>query len=642
MRSSEDGVSGTVLQRLMQEHLRYGTGGTVGGSENDSIIGVPHMLSPSNPVSTENLLLEEDGHLVPLCQPVPPQTQPRQEPQGQEHQGTLSVPGLGSLELPSYEEAKTQSQLFRGHQSQNDQQISAQSFIGVTPPRDEGLAELKEGHVRSLSERIMQLSLERNGAKQSRGPSILSPKETPETPENSPSPNNKSSKATAPPPPPPLPSIKTYLDHRGPPPEYPFKLKTHSIYPSSVSPGPQSLELSNEPSHTSSLIPHQVALSQYQPQSPLQLQCHPGQLVPGETFAMVSQTQQMLAILSEENQRLKQELLSQSEKAGKLQRLEAEVGRLSDAYESLVKSSSKRESLDKTMRIRLEGEIRRLHDFNRDLRGERDNTEIFCTLKEQEGLSHRRESIKEMERLEVEVETLRSGNEDQRHHIEILEQALNNAQSKVVRLEEELRKKQVYVERVERLQLALGQLQTACEKREQLEKRLRTRLERELEALRSQQVKHQDVSHAHPKVALLDLLREREERILGLEADMMRWEQKYLEESAMRQFAMEAAATAAAQRYTHDPLPLPHGNDNCLDLHAQLLEKDAMIKVLQQRSRRDSVPLRPARSTPSITIATGLHSRQTSHTERGELQSWKGSASKYTNTFENRKKKINK
>lgn len=53
--------------------------------------------------------------------------------------------------------------------------------------------------------------------------------------------------------------------------------------------------------------------------------------------------------------------------------------------------------------------------------------------------------------------------------------------------------------------------------------------------------------------ALLDLLREREERILGLEADRMRWEQKYLEESAMRQFAMEAAATAAAQRYTHTP-----------------------------------------------------------------------------------------
>ncbi len=39
---------------------------------------------------------------------------------------------------------------------------------------------------------------------------------------------------------------------------------------------------------------------------------------------------------------------------------------------------------------------------------------------------------------------------------------------------------------------------------------------------------------------------------------MTRWEQKYLEESAMRQFAMEAAATAAAQRsvHTHERLPV--------------------------------------------------------------------------------------
>lgn len=43
-------------------------------------------------------------------------------------------------------------------------------------------------------------------------------------------------------------------------------------------------------------------------------------------------------------------------------------------------------------------------------------------------------------------------------------------------------------------------------------------------------------------------LREREEQVLALEADITRWEQKYLEESTMRQFAMDAAATAAAQR----------------------------------------------------------------------------------------------
>lgn len=34
-----------------------------------------------------------------------------------------------------------------------------------------------------------------------------------------------------------------------------------------------------------------------------------------------------------------------------------------------MKGSAKRESLEKTMRNKLEGEIKRLHDFNRDLRG---------------------------------------------------------------------------------------------------------------------------------------------------------------------------------------------------------------------------------------------------------------------------------
>lgn len=48
---------------------------------------------------------------------------------------------------------------------------------------------------------------------------------------------------------------------------------------------------------------------------------------------------------------------------------EIEIQRISEAYEGLVKTTAKRESLDKAMRNKLEGEIRRLHDFNRDLRG---------------------------------------------------------------------------------------------------------------------------------------------------------------------------------------------------------------------------------------------------------------------------------
>lgn len=48
----------------------------------------------------------------------------------------------------------------------------------------------------------------------------------------------------------------------------------------------------------------------------------------------------------------------------------------------------------------------------------------------------------------------------------------------------------------------------------------------------------------------MEHLREKEERILALEADMTKWEQKYLEESVMRQFALDAAASVATQRDT--------------------------------------------------------------------------------------------
>ncbi|OCT96181.1 hypothetical protein XELAEV_180138588mg, partial [Xenopus laevis] len=48
-----------------------------------------------------------------------------------------------------------------------------------------------------------------------------------------------------------------------------------------------------------------------------------------------------------------------------------------------------------------------------------------------------KEHFKEKERLERELAALRTTSEDQRRHIEILDQALNNAQAKVIKLEEE-------------------------------------------------------------------------------------------------------------------------------------------------------------------------------------------------------------
>ncbi|KGL90154.1 Angiomotin-like 1, partial [Charadrius vociferus] len=686
MRGAEEVAAGTVLQRLIQERLRYGN-----PSENMNLLAIQHQATgsagPSNSTastlsSAENLTPEE-----------PPMVQPsgRQEPQGQEHQGDGAAmekqprapqPPHGTEELPTYEEAKAQSQFFRGQPPPATTAAAPPGFYGASGPKsrtegrptvnransgqahkDEALKELKQGHVRSLSERIMQLSLERNGAKQ-----------------HPPAPGGgKGFKATPPP--------GKATDPRGPPPEYPYKGKA-------VAPGSKAQEhglfYGEQPAQdvlkASYAAPQparaEVPLVRYQPppeygvsravppaalQQPFLLPL--AKAARGRCFAHITSFHLPIRPISRSCSRQgavfegvfletpftrEEAALRDCIPASALEKISDKIQRISEAYEGLVKTTTKRESLDKAMRNKLEGEIRRLHDFNRDLRERLETANRQLASRDFDGhedksteglyVTQNKEHLKEKEKLEMELAAVRSANEDQRRHIEILDQALNNAQAKVIKLEEELRRKQAYVEKVEKLQQALTQLQAAWEKREQMERRLRTRLERELDSLRMQQRQGSYQASSLPEhnaPALMELVREKEERILALEADMTKWEQKYLEESTIRHFAMNAAATAATERdtsasshsrngsYSESALEvrgwqeeeeIVQANRRCQDmeytiknLHAKIIEKDAMIKVLQQRSRKDpgkadSASLRPARSVPSIAAATGAHS----------------------------------
>ncbi|XP_070615717.1 angiomotin isoform X1 [Erythrolamprus reginae] len=785
MRNSEEQTTTTVLQRLLQEQLRY-------GNPNESRTLLALHQQATLPFASNGSPGAPNEGLSSQDHPVGTHVA-RQEPQGQEIQMDNCImekqllPRLQTGEdLPTYEEAKVQSQYFRG---QPHASVGAAFYVtGVSNQKmrtegrptvqrlspgkvhqDEGLKDLKQGHVRSLSERLMQLSLATSGVK-AHAPVTSAPL----SPLSSLQTNDfyKTSGAG-----PPQPGAKG-LEHRGPPPDYPYKnmsspsvggkqldlghfYSDHRLPQQGRSDGPTmryqhppeygsfrqnpeiQLPFQQRPPHhhspTSSLTslgsltllqslpPSRLSPSQHQPPltpsqgdpfslprtQPLFLpnQIHQGDLyrfcqplpgqqqadsysalprpppapspyqqMPVDPYVIVSRAQQMVEILSEENKSLRQELDGCYEKVARLQKLETEIQQVSEAYKNLEKSSSKRESLEKTMRNKLECEIRRLHDFNRDLRDRMDTANKQLAEKEFEGTEDNRKTIsqlfaqnketqREKEKLEVELAGVRSTNEEQRRHIEIRDQALNNAQAKVVKLEEELKKKQVYVEKVEKMQQALVQLQAACEKREQLEHRLRTRLERELESLRMQQRQGSSqtasASSEYNAGALMELLREKEERILALEADMTKWEQKYLEESVMRQFALDAAATVAAHRDTTVISPSPNtsydtsleariqkeeeeillANRRCLDmegriktLHAQIIEKDAMIKVLQQRSRKEASKteqlssMRPAKSLISISNAgSGLlsHSSTLSSTpileDKREDKSWKGS-----------------
>lgn len=336
MHGSEESVPGTVLQRLMQEHLRYATSGNGGAVENNI------SQVPSSPTSTENLFLQKEGQVAYSYQLMPLHFQSRQEPQGQEHQVDSStmektvgvgattadqvLPEFDLLEPPSYVEAKIQSQQYKGQQSMmdplcqthnyqslqdldnlsnNPQLTQNQVFYKETPKNlvhqsqqqhnqpsamsesptishchlpslsypcslsspaslsssstslstvpiknlvegqtwvqqgfnddalwDEGVVDLKQGHVHSPSERIMQLRLEYSGAKQSIGP--FNSHCTGDTVNfgadntaDSLSSTSKTSNSTQQLPPPPL--SQWNLDQRGPPPEYPFKFKLQTV-----------------------------------------------------------------------------------------------------------------------------------------------------------------------------------------------------------------------------------------------------------------------------------------------------------------------------------------------------------------------------------------------------------------------------
>ncbi|XP_004588384.2 angiomotin-like protein 2 isoform X2 [Ochotona princeps] len=659
MRTLEDS-SGTVLHRLIQEQLRYGNlteTRTLLAIQQQALRGGAGAGAPGSPQASLDILAPEDSQVL--------QQATRQEPQGQEHQvgeshlaeSTLHrlcpQPSKGE-ELPTYEEAKAHSQYYAAQQAAPRDPRGAP---GGSRRQDEALRELRHGHVRSLSERLLQLSLERNGA---RVPGHMSSSHS--FPQLARSQQGLPARA-------PLPEGP---EPRGPPPQYPHHVVlAHETatavaeprYRARGSPHQQHAEvrilqaqvpplflqqqyqyLQQPQEHTPP--PHLTTLSHGPPgglEGPPSAQASSGS-------AHLAQMESVLrenARLQRDNEQLQRELENSAEKAARIEKLESEIQRLSEAHESLTRASSKREALEKTMRNKMDSEMRRLQDFNRDLRERLESANHRLASRTQEAqagsqdmvaklLAQSYEQQQEQEKAERETALLRGAMEDQRRRAELLEQALGNAQARAARAEDELRKKQAYVDKVERLQQALGQLQAACEKREQLELRLRTRLEQELKALRAQQRQAGTSSSGSggtgaPELSALRLseqLREKEEQILALEADMTKWEQKFLEERAMRQFAMDAAATAAAQRDTtlirHSPQPSPSSsfNEGLLAgghrhqqmesrlkvLHAQILEKDAVIKVLQQRSRREpgkATPgsLRPAKSVPSIFAA---------------------------------------
>lgn len=218
MRTAEES-SGTVLHRLIQEQLRYGNPTdtrTLLAIQQQALRGGSSGGGAGSPRSSLESLTQEESQFL--------QMSTRQEPQGQEHQGdyqhsespVCNLYQLHSEELPTYEEAKAHSQFLAAQRGQTTMQHSPAIDMPVHDGEGklgEGVWDLKREHARSLSERLMQLSLERNNSTENLP--MSSSHSYPQLSNYHTGPISQEGPGSMP-----LP------DQRGPPPDYPFLVKT--------------------------------------------------------------------------------------------------------------------------------------------------------------------------------------------------------------------------------------------------------------------------------------------------------------------------------------------------------------------------------------------------------------------------------
>jgi len=193
-------------------------------------------------------------------------------------------------------------------------------------------------------------------------------------------------------------------------------------------------------------------------------------------------------------------------------------------------------------------------------------------------------------------------------------------------------------------------LQAASEKREAMEKKLRAKLEDELKELRRENNGGNNRSDENEDIEeLLQKLSASEEKTIRLESERTQWEQRYLEESAMRQVAIDAASIPKDAKISmlekssaESEKKIAEARSDKLkqmsemqitqrklsdmelkvkQLETSLAERNAMCKVLQKRAFEKaeeenslSIPMHEHFSNANQTI---LHSKQLSQSHIG-------------------------
>uniref|UniRef100_A0A1L8E5U3 Putative myosin class ii heavy chain n=1 Tax=Nyssomyia neivai TaxID=330878 RepID=A0A1L8E5U3_9DIPT len=289
--------------------------------------------------------------------------------------------------------------------------------------------------------------------------------------------------------------------------------------------------------------------------------------------------------LMKENSLLKQQLNTCYMKVAKTQKLEEEVANIYRVHEELVQSCERREKLERAARTRLQTDLQRVQELNKALKDQVDifQSQLLAPSEHQiliaQLFTQNKELTASKDRQEIELAAQRATLQEQRNHIGILDTALTNTQQNMRRLEDELRKKQTYIER-------LTQLHQQTKQQQQNEERRRFVYENELS-------KDSNRSGSSTNSESKWQIQEKANQIARLEN-----EQRQLEEAQLRQNVAKAMEKTAQEtdriiaEAKHDKMRYleevhtAQRRVNDLQAHLKVLEsrlaeKDAVLRVLQ-------------------------------------------------------------
>lgn len=339
--------------------------------------------------------------------------------------------------------------------------------------------------------------------------------------------------------------------------------------------------------------------------------------------AIATRATQMVERLSEENRALRQELKSYYKKVSKLEKVERDIQTVNDAYETLAQHSQKRENLEKLMRLKLDAEITRLTEMNQQIQEHLEQS-ILQLQKRQGYCSPESELKKELHRKDALIAKFIAQNREltaakMKLESDISKQlaVVQETRARIKMLENVLAKQVLERRRLDRQHSASSEHQMSSEKCDGVDERNGRKFDDDFQPFRYQQCDTDDgiSSDSESPTSVHSLIRQmqdKERHILRLEAEVARWEQKFLEEAVFRQLAVDAisipkdAKIAALVQNSADTdklladarleklaylKELHIANERCAHLEAKvkslqadLAERESLVRVLQHHS----------------------------------------------------------